>query len=481
MTNAPESDRVRAELIDAASSGDRQRLADLCTTHRDLIRQAFPGWTQVPVEMRSDPALIQGYGGTLFKVASFFEQQLGDPSLLEAMTGPRESNPVVTWQQTLGEAKELMGRLRYAEARQALSHAVAEARGLQGSAVDSLLPVTFGMLGECYFQLGEAATALDPTATALRLCEEQGDLAGILAYQGNLFEIHRYLGQAEPAALAAERCADALTAAGQADQAAAWRRQARVARVGEPLNRVVLMVEGAGEREVDELDELQSVAGQRVNFIFKRNRLTLEPSRHRTGEGERLGGEGRHAEAHEAFQEAARLDPFDPHPRYLSGLTLLHLGRYAEAVSEYEATERLAPGWFHCRADLWLARELARGTLDPRLFQLLSQLEDAPIPPQEKVRMAEAALRAAPGLAPLHLFHGQNLQALGNTEAAATAYRHGLGCAAEPDIRTRLLVALGMVSPSAPERTAALTEATTTAGGNLVSTAMAKIALRTER
>jgi tetratricopeptide (TPR) repeat protein len=394
------------------------------------------------------------------------------------MTGPRESNPVVTWQQALGEAQELMGRLRYAEARQALSRALAEARGLQGSAVDSLLPVTYGMLGECCFQLGEAATALDPTSTALRLCQEQGDLAGILAYQGNLFEIHRYLGQAEPAALGAERCAEALTAAGQTDQAAAWRRQARLVRVGEPLNRVVLMVDGGGERE---LDELESVAGKRIQFVFKRNRLTLEPSRHRTGEGERLGGEGRHAEAHEVFQEAARLDPFDPHPRYLSGLTLLHLRRYAEAVAEYEATERLAPGWFHCRSDLWLARELAGGTLDHELFQVVSQLEDAPMPPQEKVRMAEAALRGAPRLAPLHLFHGQSLQAMGSTGAAADAYRHGLGCAPEPDLRTRLLVALGMVSPSAPERSAALTEASTTAGGNLVAAAMATVALRTAR
>jgi tetratricopeptide (TPR) repeat protein len=167
------------------------------------------------------------------------------------------------------------------------------------------------------------------------------------------------------------------------------------------------------------------VRGQRVEFVFKRNRVTLAPARRRTTDGEQLGGQGRHAEAYAAFQEAARLDPFDPHPRYLSGLALLHLRRYAEAVAEYEVTERLAPGWFNCRADLWLARELARGAIDHELFRIVYQLEDAPVPPREKVGMAEAALRVAPRLAPLHLFHGRSLDALGATAAAETAYRNG--------------------------------------------------------
>jgi len=331
------------------------------------------------------------------------------------------------------------------------------------------------MLGQCHFQIGEAASALGPTATALRLCQEHGDLQGILAYQGSLFEIHRYLGQAEQAADAAQKCADTLMSAGQAPQAAAWQRHARLVRAGEPLNRVVAMVDG----HEWELDDVQSVGGQQVHFVFKRNRLTLEPARRRTGEGEQIGAQGRHAEAHAAFQEAARLDPFDPHPRYLSGLALLHLGRYHEAVAEYETTERLAPGWFNCRADLWLARELARGALDHELYQVVYLLEDSPLPPQEKVRMAEEALRAAPRLAPLHLFYGQNLEMLGAKAAAETAYRNGLVCVTEPDVRTQLLVALGIASRSEPERVALLSEASAMVGGNLIAAAMATIALRT--
>jgi tetratricopeptide (TPR) repeat protein len=474
MAKAPDGDRIRAALIDAASSGDHRLLAELCTAHRATIRRDFAAWTRVPAEVRADPASVQRYAGALITVADFFATQLEDPTLLDAVRGPQESNPVVAWQRALGQARELMGELCYSEARQVLSNALAEARGLEGSAVDSYLPVTYGMLGDCCFQLGDAATALDPTATALRLCEEQGDRAGILAYQGNLFEIHRYLGQAEAAAVAAERYADALMTTGQAGPAAARRRHARLVRAGEPLNRVVVMVDG----DQYELDEVPGVGGQRVEFVFKRNRITLAPARRRTTDGEQLGGQGRHAEAYASFQEAARLDPFDPHPRYLSGLALLHLRRYAEAVAEYEATERLAPGWFNCRADLWLAGELARGALDHELFRVVYQLEDAPMPPREKVGIAEAALRVAPRLAPLHLFHGRSLGALGAAAAAETAYRNGLVYATEPDIRSRLLVALGTASRSAPERAALLAEATATIGGNLIAAAMATIALR---
>jgi hypothetical protein len=376
-------------------------------------------------------------------------------------------------QQVLGPARELMSGLRFGEARQLLSNGLAEAQGLHGPNVDRFRTFANGMVGECCFQMGDTAAAIEPTATALRLCEEQGDLAGVVAYLENLIEIHRYLGQPGPAAAAAERGADVLTAAGQARRATEWRRQARTMRAGEPLNRVMAILGGA-RYELDDLPGGQ-LDGE---FTFQRNRVTLLPAQARTAAGERLGGQGRQAEAYQAFQEAAGLDPFDPHSRYLSGLALLFLRRYAEAVTEYEATERLAPGWFQCRADLWMARELARGALDHELFVTAYQLQNAPLPPAEKARMAAAALPAAPGLAPLYLFQGDALAALGATAEADAAYRNGLARAAEPDIRTRLLVALGIVSQSAPERAALLDEAAATEGGNLIATAMATVARR---
>jgi hypothetical protein len=66
----------------------------------------------------------------------------------------------------------------------------------------------------------------------------------------------------------------------------------------------------------------------------------------------------------------------------------------------------------------------------------------------------------------------------GDAAAAAAAYRNGLACASEPDVRSRLLVALAVSSPSAPQRVALLREAVAMPGGNLIAAAMATIALR---
>ncbi|MGI5240793.1 hypothetical protein [Dactylosporangium sp. CA-139066] len=466
------ANELREALFDAVTRGDERRMQQLCTANRDAIRREFPSWTRVPVELRNDPAAVQRYGNGLIGLAQFFAARLGDPSLMNALSGPDDDdNPLVAWQQALRRARGLMGEARFGEARALLSQALEPVRGLQGPGVDRLMPITLGMLGECCFQLGDAGAAVEPSTAALRLCEANRDLEGVLAYLGNLFEIRRYLGQCAEAAAVAERYAEVLASAGQ--PAHEWRRRAAATRAGEPANRVVVVVGGRHR----ELGDPGDISGP-VEFVYQRNRLTLEPARRRTADGERLGGEGRHAEALEAFRDAARLDAFDPHPRYLAGLALLQLGRYAEAAAEYEATERLAPGWFHCRTDLWLARELARGAIAPELYPMLYVLEDAPAPPAEKVRIADAALRSAPGLAPLHLFRGQALAALGNAAEAEAAYRAGLGCAAEPDLRSRLLVALGTLTRSAQERTAALSEAAALPGGNLVAAAMATVALR---
>lgn len=226
-----------------------------------------------------------------------------------------------------------------------------------------------------------------------------------------------------------------------------------------------------------EPDELGPLRDQKVQFVFERNRVTLRPAEVHTQRGGQLGGAGRFDEALAAFRAAAEADPFDPHCRYQEGLSLLHLGRHADAVASYEATEALAPGWFHCRADLWLAQQLALGNLGRETFLALSVLEDGADPPDDKVRLADQALARTPRLAPLHLSRGKNLAALGRPREAQDAYRQGLACAAEPDVRTRLLVELGVLVDDAKERDALLREAEVL-GGNLTAAATATLALR---
>jgi tetratricopeptide (TPR) repeat protein len=191
-----------------------------------------------------------------------------------------------------------------------------------------------------------------------------------------------------------------------------------------------------------------------------------------------LAQDGKYEEALATLRKAAQADTYDPDPHYLAGLCLLDLKRYAEAVKSYETTEALAPGWFHCREDLWLARQLAAATVDRETFLLLRRLEDDnQLGAAEKVRLAEEGLVQSPGLAPLYLCYGQNLQTIGLSQEARAAYLKGLRYCEEPAVRSRLLLNLSMLEAAAWEKRAWLQEAVALKG-NLVSAAQAFIMLR---
>lgn len=461
-------------LFGAAQAGDDQQLQRLCRVNRDAIVAHFPAWQKVPEAVRANPEAVQPYAHALIAVAQTFANRLDTPDLLQRLMGSGEDNPLARWMDGLRRSQELMGELRYSEARQLLTDLLIDVRGLRGSGADHYLPITLGQLGECYFQSGEADKAVGPWQQALALCRQHGDAEGVAAYLGNLYEAHRYLGQAEPAAACAAELADVLEQQGQPAEAARHRQQAAIVRAGEPLNRIVALVNG---RRYDP-DEAPTVRDGKVQFLYERNRITLQPAVVQIRRGEELGSAGRYEEALEAFRAAAHADPFDPQSRYEEGLTLLCLGRYAEAVEIYEAAERLAPGWFNCRSDLWLARQLALGTLDHGVFLALRRLEDdTSLDAAAKVRLAEEALRQAPRVALLHLFLGRSLADGGRPKDAESAYRQGLACVEDPDVKTRLLLNLGVVVKSPEERTRLLQEARAL-NGNLTAAAMAVFALK---
>ena len=151
--------------------------------------------------------------------------------------------------------------------------------------------------------------------------------------------------------------------------------------------------------------------------------------------------------------------------------------RYAEAIDSYEASEERAPGWFHGRADLWLAHRLLLGTVEHPLFLALRHLEDGQGPPPDKLRLAEQVLAVNPDVPLLHLFRGKNLTALGRLEEAAAAYRSGLQRADEPNVRSALLTELGAILPPSAERTSVLRQAVEL-NGDLVAAAMAFVSLK---
>jgi tetratricopeptide (TPR) repeat protein len=468
-----DSEQLRSLLIDAASARDGKRIRALCRAHAGMIYQHFADWRKPPAAIRDDPARMECYVQGLVAVAQFFNDCLGRPELFEQLTGSPESNPLLRWQKALDQARNHMKDLRYREAADQLNNLLIDVRELKGSGADTYLPITYGSLGECYLQGGEAGKAVAPTQRALELCEQQRDAEGVSAYLGNLYEIHRFLGEPELAAGFAGRLADAFAGRSRADDAAWYRKQARLVRAGEPRNRVVAVM--AGRRF--ELDDAPPIKEGRVQFEFERDRISLQPSRVWTQRGEERGRAGRYDDALAAFREAAGADSFDPHPRYLSGLSLLQLERAAEAVEEYRKTEELAPGWFNCRADLWLAEQIALGRLEYRAFLAVYAIEDGGLAPTENMRIADRVLTEYPDLAPVHLFRGKNLAAQGRPTEAEAAYRHGIACAAEPDVRTRLLAELAVSIQPGAEQTRLLEEAMRL-NGHLVSAATAALMLR---
>lgn len=474
QTGPVDPEQLRAQLFDAAGAGDLRRVEKLCRAHRDVVVAEFPAWQKIPDAARADPAALQQYGRGLVTVAQLFAERLGDTSLIQRLIGPPQDNPLVRWQDRLGKAQALIEEMNYTQARSQLAELLAEVRGLQGSGVDRLLPITLGRLAECHFHAGEAEKALPLFEQALAHCEQAGDLEGVQAYLGSLYNVHRWLGQPGPAADAARKLADVLDAHGRPDDARSHRRQAELVAAGEPLNRVVAVV-GDHACELDELD----VAEGRVRFVFERNRITLRPALEWTRRGEQLGGNGDHVEALAAFDTAAAADPFDPHSRYQAAFTLLHLRRYAEAEQRYAEVERLAPGWFHCRADRWLAGRLAAGAVDHDTFLALHTLQDGGLAPAERLALSEQTLRRAPQVPLLHLHHARALAQLGRKTEAIAALRAGLATDPEPDARTRLLVELAALADP-PERDALLHDAETLAG-NLVAAATARVLRRAPR
>jgi tetratricopeptide (TPR) repeat protein len=258
-----DANQLRDLLFAARASGDRILLTRLCSTYQDRISGDFREWRIVPEDIRNDAAALQNYADGLIAVATFFADELGRPELLASLSGSQGENPLVKWQNTLAQAQESMDRLLYRPAAKSLEAALAEFEGLHGTGRDACLPLTYGQLAECYFHSGEIQKSLLAAATALRLCTQQEDIDGILAYLGHVYEISRYLGQGEQAAHFAEQRSQVLQQQGRLNEAARYRKKAQLARAGEPLNRVIVEV---GDAHF-ELDEVPVVRDQRMRLL----------------------------------------------------------------------------------------------------------------------------------------------------------------------------------------------------------------------
>ncbi|WP_224245101.1 tetratricopeptide repeat protein [Hyalangium gracile] len=471
---APSSpDALRERLFDAVQSGDGAALARLCTEHEAAILEHFPSWQNVPEEIRRDRTRLQRYGQGLVSIARYFAETRSRPELLQRLMGPPAENPIMRWEKVLARSEELMGGLDFEGALALLTPEEERIRGISGGSAESIRAMTLGQMATCHFQSGRPEVAIPLYRQALELCRKAQDEEGIAAYLGSLFEVLRYLGSGAEAAAVAAEYSQVLERSGQAAQARRFRKISDIVRAGEPLNRVVAEFQGTPF----ELDELPALIDGPVRFIFCRNRLGLARAMSLVERGRELGSQNRFEEALPLFREASQIDPHAPEPLYDEAVTLLSLERAGEAMARYDQVEALAPGWFHCRAERWLASGIAAGRIPQSAFSLLRMLENPGVDVHQRVQLATQGISEAPRVPAFHLQLTRDLARLGRETEARQVLAEGLEVAEEPDIRSRLLVESARQEAPSPVRDRKLHEAMAP-GGNLVAAATAVVMLR---
>jgi tetratricopeptide (TPR) repeat protein len=324
-------------------------------------------------------------------------------------------------------------------------------------------------LGSLFFKSGKVAEAIPAFQAALDLCLTMNDLEGQRIHLNNLLEANRYLGKRAEAIQHGE--AAIQLAEKQRLDASALRKQVKLLQNGEPLCRVV-MIQGEKEFELDEL--LPSKEG-RFQFHFRRNRLSLQMAEALVRQGNQLASSGQLAEALEKYQAAMDVDPYDPDPVYQSGTCLLELGAYAQAASSFAEVERLAPGWYRCRSDRWLAEQLDQGQVSDEEFRILRGLEDGGLPAAQAKPIALEAVAKFSEFAPFYLCLGDIYRDQKNEAKALATYRDGLKLVAEPDLESRLLCATAGLLPANSTERRELIERALKLEGSLVAKAMAAL------
>lgn len=468
VTDAAE---LKTRLLDAANAGDRRTLKKLCETNLDLVRQNMKAWSKIP-EAERTPDRIPYYGNGLIAILTCIERDLRRSDLIPELIGTPDTNPYMRCQNKIQHAKELLNELKLADAIVEINDALIDSKGFQGDQATLDRAVSLGLLGQCHLHLGAAEKAFEPLKQAINLCRQLNDHEGTRIYLSNLYEAHRYHGQGDLAANAAEELASVLEHTGNLSDARRYRKVAQIARAGEPLNRIVLVI--GDERK--EVDEVTAFPTGKTNFEFTRNRIELAPATKSCKAGGELGAKNKYEDALACFRDAAKADVHAPHAHYEAGWTLALLQRYNQAIESYENAERLAPGWFFVRSDLWFAQQISLGNISHEVYVATRRLED--YPDKSFLDGVEKLLARHNQIARLHLIHGKILNGCNRAKDAESSYRRGLECDGDKDTRCCLMLSLA-ISPGidAAEKDRLLKQIIEL-DGNLNASATARIFLR---
>jgi tetratricopeptide (TPR) repeat protein len=465
---APEE--LQARLVEAARSG-RGTLRRFCRAYRDQIEANVETLRKAPPDFRANPAAVDRFVQSLAAAAQCLASEFQAPGLWNALTGTPADNPILRWQAYLDALPDRLRRLEHDALREELPPLIEETKRFEGTGSRKYEAFFNARLAEVCFHSGRASEAVVANRRALELCREQGEQQGVTAYLTNAVELGRYVGDAAAAIQAMDELHAELSRQGRAAEAAAAAKRLALLSRGEPPCRIVCR---SGDQVV-ELDELKPKVNTHYAFEFVRNRQQVQLAVALTKQGSEKASAGQLADAIELFERASEVDPYDPDPCYQRGVALLDLGAYAAARESFEEVDRLAPGWFRCRTDAWLAGKLESGELPAEVHEILRALEDSGMPPKEVEAAARFAVERHPEFAPFWLILGDRLRDRRKEADAKHAYRQGLACAQEPDVESRLLTALAGILRADDHEQPVLIRRALGLRGSLVALAAARI------
>jgi tetratricopeptide (TPR) repeat protein len=382
-------DELRDALFDAAAASNTRLVKKLAASHLERIIALFPGWKVLPPTVRSDPIQTRWWAEGVIAAASA-AAALGHDSLIEQLQGKPEENVLVSWQNAFLAAQADENAGNHASAIATLEQILEKISGLTGTAVDDLLPKTYGLLGTAYYRAGDRERARAATSRARDLCVRVADREGVQIYTANLHMIE------------------------QGDR--------------------LIFRDAQGRLLTPE--EMQVATGSlQYEFRAVDNVSTEADALHQ--QGREAGARGDYDQALALFTRAAKLAPSWPYPVYDRAYTHLLMKDFDAALSDYRKTSEMAPrGFFTTLPAVHTLSREQQGDLPRGLylaFLTLEQITDA----KERRLLLREFVERHPGFAPAW----QKFADLAEDHSERlTAIERGL--AADPDRETKGMLSL---------------------------------------
>eukprot|EP01125_Pyxidicula_operculata_P009874 TRINITY_DN324_c2_g1_i3.p1 TRINITY_DN324_c2_g1~~TRINITY_DN324_c2_g1_i3.p1 ORF type:complete len:357 (+),score=82.16 TRINITY_DN324_c2_g1_i3:30-1073(+) len=309
----------------------------------------------------------------------------------------------------LQNARDLMNHGDYSNASSILRKIISS----KDSNFEKFSSAAYGWLADCLFSQGNLDEAEKYALQTITICEENNDTDGKLEILNLILEIQRYLQKNEEASATASKIYQLLEEKND-KSALFYSKLADKIKKGEDTCRVIVTIDNI-PYEVEDIPE--SVSGK-VVVTVRTTRPILKSAQNYIDKGKKSVSETKFADAVSHFQQASKLDPYNPSSKYEEGFSQLYLKNYDLALSCFEKASSLAPGWYQVNHYIWLAKRMKEKVIDHQTYQAIRVLEEStsPLDAQQKLELAERFLLTTK-ISPLFLAYAKSHQLLKKPEA----------------------------------------------------------------